>query len=384
MRVLQFIPGYKRRGAEIHVLNLMLGMRERKVPASLAVLYDDEVAREAHSLGLDVHVIRKRHRGDPSVVLRLAELVRNEGFQIVHTHLINGNFYGRLAGRLAGNCSVVSTIHNHREALPVSQEWVKSLGYRLDIAMARLSDRVISVTDGLRVRLIHDGLPENRVKMIPGCIDTNRYRTDGAEREASRKEFGISNEEFVVGTAGGLVREKRLDLLLKVAHEVLRVGVPARFLIAGEGYLAEELRELAKTLGIEEKVIFAGWRSDIPYVISAMDAFVLCSSTETTSMVIVEGMTMERPIVAMQVGDLLETFTEGVSGYFVPSGDIQKMSEALVELYRDPEKRKRMGEEGRKEALEKFSREKVVSGVLRTYEEALQARHERANRKTVQ
>jgi len=373
-RVLQVIPGYTMRGAEVHVLNLMLEMRKRKVPVSLALFYEKEVAQEARSLGLDVHVIPRRFRGDPGLVYRLAKFIRQEGFRIVHTHLINGNFYGRIAGRLAGNCCVVSTIHNHKEALPVSQEWIGSLAYRQDIVMARLSDKVISVTDGLRKRLIEDGLPRDRIKMVPSCIDIDLYQPDRTDRQASRQELGISDEEFVVGTAGGLVKEKRLDLLLQMACEVLQAGVPARFLIIGEGYLADELRELAKRLKIEDKVIFAGWCPDLPYVVSAMDVFVLCSLTETTSVVIVEGMAMRRPIVAMQVGDLLETFTEGVSGYFVPSGDIHKMAEVLIRLYRDPEERQRMGEEGRKEALEKFSREKVVDGILRTYEEVLEAR----------
>jgi glycosyltransferase involved in cell wall biosynthesis len=210
--------------------------------------------------------------------------------------------------------------------------------------------------------------------MVPSCIDIDLYQPDKTDRQASRQELGISDEEFVVGTAGGLVREKRLDLLLQMACELLKAGVPARFLIIGEGYLANELRELARRLKIEDKVIFAGWCPDLPYVVSAMDVFVLCSLTETTSVVIVEGMAMRRPIVAMQVGDLLETFTEGVSGYFVPSGDIHQMAEALIRLYRDPEKRQRMGEEGRKEAFEKFSREKVVDGILQTYEEVLEAR----------
>jgi glycosyltransferase involved in cell wall biosynthesis len=347
---------------------------------SLALFYEKELAQEARNLGLDVHVIPKRFRGDPRLVFRLAKFIRQEGFRIVHTHLTNGNFYGRIAGRLAGNCCVVSTIHNHKEALWVSQEWIRSLAYRQDIVMARLTDKVICVTDGLRKRLIKDGLPRDRVKMVPSCIDINLYQPDRTDRQASRQELGISDEEFVVGTAGGLVKEKRLDLLLRMACEVLQAGVPARFLIVGEGYLADELRELAKRLKIEDKVIFAGWVPDLPYVLSAMDAFVLCSLTETTSVVIVEGMAMRRPIVAMQVGDLLETFTEGVSGYFVPSGDIHKMTEALIGLYGDPEKRQRMGEEGRKEALEKFSREKVVDGVLQTYEEVLRARRARRSR----
>ena len=218
--------------------------------------------------------------------------------------------------------------------------------------------------------------------MIPGCIDTNRYQPDRTDREASRKTFGFSDQEFVVGTAGALVREKRLDLLLEVAREVLEAGIPARFLVAGEGYLADELQELAKRLGIEDKVVFAGWCSDMPYVVSGMDAFVLCSSTETTSMVIVEAMAMRKPIVAMQAGDLSETFTDGVSGYFVPSGDIHGMTEALIRLYEDPEKRRRIGEAGRKEALEKFSREKVLNGLLQTYEEVLWARLAPGHRRT--
>ena len=117
MRVLQFIPGYRRRGAEIHVLNLMLGMQERKIPVSLALVYDTEVAEEARGLGLDVRIIARRCRGDISVVYRLAKLIRQEGFQAVHTHLINGNFYGRMAGRLAGNCCVVSDIPENLEAI---------------------------------------------------------------------------------------------------------------------------------------------------------------------------------------------------------------------------------------------------------------------------
>jgi glycosyltransferase involved in cell wall biosynthesis len=317
------------------------------------------------------------------VVFRLAKLIRQEGFNILHTHLINGNFYGRMAGRLAGDCRVLSTIHNYKEALPVSQEWIKSLAYRQDILMARLCDRVISVTEGLRAQLIRDGVPADRVKMIPGCIDTHRYQADGTGRERTRRELGITDAEFVVGTAGALVKEKRLHLLLQVAREILRAGVPARFLIAGEGYLADELTALAGELEVEDKVIFTGWCSDIPSVVSAMDAFVLCSSTETTSMVIAEGMAMQRPIVAMEAGDLSETFTEGISGYFVPSGDIHGMADALMRLYRDPERRQRMGEAGRKEALTKFSREEVVNGLLQTYDQVLQNRGARGQQRAV-
>lgn len=374
IRVLQVLAGYARRGAEIHALSLAQGVRDTRIRMGLALFFDAEVAREAERLGLDARVVGKRFRGDPSLVFRLARLIRRERIQVVHTHLINGNFYGRIAARLAGGCAVVSTVHNYKEALMTPREWVKTLFYRQDVLMGRLSDRVISVTEGLRAQLIRDGMPPDRVLVIPNSIDTGRYDPDRCDRAAVREALGLPEGAFVVGTAGRLAREKRLDLFLQVGRGLLRAGVPAKLLLVGEGYLEAELRDLAREMDMEEAVVFAGYRSDLPRVVHAMDAFALCSETETTSVVIVEAMAMRRPVVAMAAGDLAETFTDGVTGHLVAAGDVGAMTEALVGLYRDPAGRRAMGRAGRQEALRKFSREETVKQVVRVYEDVVRAR----------
>jgi len=373
IKVLQVNAGYARRGAELHAINLALGLRESpRVQMSMVIFFDNEMAREARTLGLDVRLIEKRFRGDPSLVFRLARLIRSEGFRIVHTHLMNGNFYGRLAALMAGNCRVVSTIHNYKDALFTPHEWVKTIFYRQDILMGRMSDRIISVTDGLRTQMIKDGLPEDLIEVIPNSIDLDFYSPASTDRHAARKELGLDNSSFVVGTAGALAKEKRLDLFLDMAGEMLKAGIKARFVLVGEGYLEQELREQARRMGIEKAVVFTGYRSDLPMVLSAMDAFVLSSETETTSVVVVEAMAMGKPVVVMEAGDVAEAFTDGVSGYLVPAGDTGRMTKALIGLAQDPGKAETMGKAGMKEAREKYGRDEALKRVVNIYERVLQ------------
>ncbi|MBE9569994.1 MAG: glycosyltransferase, partial [Proteobacteria bacterium] len=112
MNVLQVTKGALMGGGEKHVLALLEGFKDRPVDMSLAVFTEGPLLAAARNLGVDVYVVQKRYRGDIAPLLKLIRLIKTKQIDIVHTHLISGNLYGRLAGKATRVKGIVSTLHH--------------------------------------------------------------------------------------------------------------------------------------------------------------------------------------------------------------------------------------------------------------------------------
>jgi glycosyltransferase involved in cell wall biosynthesis len=126
--------------------------------------------------------------------------------------------------------------------------------------------------------------------------------------------------------------------------EVRRLAPDVRFLLVGQGPLESAIRGQVRALGLEETVVFAGFRDDAPRVAAALDVFVLPSTHEGLSIALLEAMALGRPSVVTDVGGLPETITDLVEGFIVPPKNVPALTEAIVRLIRDPTLRTRMGE----------------------------------------
>lgn len=348
VRVLMVLAGAVLRGAETHTLRLAQKLPEHGFQVELAMLYDWEVAREARALGIGTHVAAKAFRGDLRVVTQIARIAKTGHFRIVHTHLVNGNFYGRLAAALCPGVRVVSTIHNYWDALMFFRtRAAKRLVYRVDIAMARLSDRVIAVTDDLRRSLVADGMGASRVVTIRNGVDTEEFAPGLHDGAAVRAELGIPAGAFLVGSAGRLVPQKHFDDFLRVVGRLRDQGLDAWGLVLGEGASRPALEALAGELGIREAVRMPGFRGDLARVMSALDAFALCSDTETTSLVTLQAMSLSKPVVVTSVGSLPEVLTGSGAGHLVPLGAVEETAGHLGTIAADPSGAAEMGRKGR-------------------------------------
>ena len=173
---------------------------------------------------------------------------------------------------------------------------------------------------------------------------------------------------------------KGQDLFLRAAARIAREVPHARFVLVGDVVPGEEWRrealkrEIAR-MGIGDRVVWAGYREDIPQVMAALDVLVLPSTEpEPFGRVIVEAMATERPVIASAHGGPVESVVHGETGLLFPPQDEEALAAAMKQLARDPDLRVRMGKAGRARVLEKYTVDRHVAAFQSLYEEILEGR----------
>lgn len=186
-----------------------------------------------------------------------------------------------------------------------------------------------------------------RLTFVPNAVDTDLFRPSS----------GLAADGKVrIGTACRLSQEKRLDLLIE-AFAGLDDSAPAELHIAGKGPVGEELQALAKTLGVNDRVVFHGFLTDVAAFLGQLDVFAITSDEEAAPYSQLEAMACGLPSVVTAVGDLPFIVRAGVDGFVAPLGDAKQIGAALGKLVADPDLRKRMGQAARTRAVENFSSE---------------------------
>jgi glycosyltransferase involved in cell wall biosynthesis len=216
-------------------------------------------------------------------------------------------------------------------------------------------------------------LPDNKARVIYDWAEVSN--ADMTESNAVvRRELGVPHDCKLIGMVARVAPVKDYFTLASAAAEVLRRYPNTRFVIVGDNSLvelnrqhySEVVQELNK-LGIADKFIFTGHRSDVSRLISAMDISVLCSHREGFGLCLVESMAMGKPVVATLVGGTPEIVTENVTGFLHRHGNSKELADALLRLINNPEEARRMGATAREHVLQNFSRQRFADEIARTY-----------------
>ncbi len=189
---------------------------------------------------------------------------------------------------------------------------------------------------------------------IPNSIDLGKFRSALPALQV-RNQLGIAEKTPLVGTLAALRPEKDVSTFLRAAVRVSAEMPESRFLVIGDGSEREGLEGLAKDLGLAGRIFFVGDCRDVADLLATLDVFVLSSGSESCPNAVLEAMAMSRPVIATKVGGLPELIEEGRSGYLVGAGDSMAMSRRILELLRDRNLRRGMGEEGRNRIEHDFS-----------------------------
>lgn len=204
-------------------------------------------------------------------------------------------------------------------------------------------------------------IPENYT-IIPTGVDIPEVDKDYAEK--IKKEFGIGNETVII-FVGRLIAVKGVDVLIK-ALKKLRNNFKA--IIVGDGIEREKLENLVKKYNLESKIIFAGWRSDVEKILSASDIFVLPSYSEGLPVALLEAFAAGKACVVSNIGLPVKN---GKNALVFEPGNADALAELLEKLIKDKKLRERLGENARKEALEKYSWEKAIKKYKKIFEKLL-------------
>jgi glycosyltransferase involved in cell wall biosynthesis len=353
-------------GAEVQLATLLASLSKMPDFEVSAILFNEgRLASELRGLGIRTKVICESRYNSFLIIKQLMHYFGQHQFDILHTHKYKDNILGSLAtyGKIRPR---IRTIHGFPEPFNGFQA-VKIGAYQiLDNWVNRLLvDRILAVSRDLRGHLIqHFGA--DKVTCIHNAIDIEQIRiTHGAEE--LRKELGLDGNEFLIGTMGRLMPVKGLECFLKAAHIIRRQKPHVKFIIAGDGPLKDALQKQAREYGLGEVVLFLGHRNDSHDILGLLDLFVLSSMSEGIPMVLLEALTLARPVVATRVGGIPEVIESGISGLLIAPGREDELAKSCIALMDDSDYARRLGAAGRQRVVEHFSASAMANNVAEIY-----------------
>ncbi len=294
---------------------------------------------------------------------KLIEYARTHSIDIIHSNTIWINHYAQKTGEEL-NIPVICHLRDI-----IKKEQIKK--YKLHKV-----DVIIPISDAVRKPLDEFGIEDNKIKKIYNGVDLSLFSDS---KDVLKKEYNIDG--YLVGIVGQLTPRsqwKGQREFILAASEVYRKINNVYFAIVGgddspvsdpkHGSYINELKMLTKDLGIEEHVIFTGYRKDIPDIMASFDVLVSASYAEPFGRVIIEAMAAGKPVIGTNAGGAPEIIQDGITGIIVPPKDHRSLSEALICILQREEVRKNMGEAGRKRVGEYFSLEKNVERIQNIYE----------------
>lgn len=344
-------------GAETLLVNMLRRMDPRRLEPQVVCLKERGVLGEDLAASLPVHSHLIRHRWDVGVLWRLRRLFLQERLDgIVTVGAGDKMFWGRLAARACRLPVVISALH--------STGWPDGVG-TANRWLTPWTDAFVAVADA-HGKFLHEfeGFPASKVRVIPNGVDTDRFVFSPEARRQQRLEWGWDESVPVVGVVAALRPEKNLRLFLQAASVVLSQMPEAGFVVVGAGPEESVLRDTAAQLGIAERVRFLGLRKDTPDILAGIDVFALSSDNEASPVSILEALSVQRPVVATQVGSVPETVQEGVTGRLVPPGEVTPMANAWLGLLREPDDRAAMGQRGRDRVVARHSLAAMTEGYM--------------------
>lgn len=248
---------------------------------------------------------------------------------IIHTHMIHANLFSRIFKLFNPQYRLINTAHNISEG-----NWLFMNGYT---ASAFLPDWSTNVSEEayihyLKKRYFYRG----KSSYLANAVDTARFCPMPEAVGGLRANLNIDRSTYVFLAAGRLHEQKNYPLLLN-AFKTSKERMPdAVLVIAGEGVLDRELKQMVSQLGLQENVIFCGRRDDMPELLNMCDCFVLSSDYEGFGMVIAEAMATMKPVIATDCGGTKEVM--GGYGKLVSKGDTGLFAAAMLTVYLHAEK----------------------------------------------
>lgn len=377
-RVLHLIKGLGRGGAESLLVEL-LRLPDRRCDHSVGyfLAWKDDLAAEIEASGAVVRCFPcDTTLGMATRIPALTSWLRREEIELLHCHLPTTGVLGRLVGRWVG-LPVVYTEHNLLERYRRLTRWA-------NLGTWGLQDAVVAVSEGVAASIRRhrrrddvaagrNGLGGVPLRVIHNGIDPARVACPQEEGRRLRVRLGIPHHAPVVGTVAVLRAQKRLDLWIEAAGQVLGRRPDAHFLIVGDGPLRPVVaRQARSVLGARAHLV--GLQPDVGPYLAAMDVYLLSSQFEGLPLTLLEAMAARRPVVATAVGGIPEVLTDESMGIVVPPLEPRALAASVLDLLADEPRRRSMVEAAHRRVVAGFSLAQMLRRLEDLYLHVLRAR----------
>jgi len=292
---------------------------------------------------------------DVAACRQLTRFFREGSFDVVHTHSSKAGVLGRIAARKARIPFIVHTVHG-QAFHPYQSSWKNALYIWAERIAARYCDRIFAVAEAMVEQCVAAGVaPRSMYKVVYSGMDMDAFLTS-RRCPKLRAELGIAEDALVVGKIARLFELKGHHFLIAAASAIVAEMPTVRFLLVGDGNLYEQLQDDIRARGLAEHFVFTGLvpPADVPQYTAQMDVLAHLSLREGLPRTVVQALATGIPAVGFSLDGTPEVIVEGETGHICPPENVQAVTEALLDLLRNGEKRRRMGAAGRERVKEQF------------------------------
>jgi glycosyltransferase involved in cell wall biosynthesis len=372
IRLLELRNTYKWGGGPDKTILLSAERHNRaRVKAVVAYIRSDDDSEfrvgERAAGRVDFYDIRERAKLDPRVFAVIRKIIIDHDINVVHGHDYKSDLFAYVVRRWMWRrrIALLSTAH----------AWVMldargQLYRKLDLFLMKRFDHLIAVSHATKAEMVEAGVSPEMITVVHNAIDTDAWDRGRAAGDL-RDELGLSGAFPVVGYVGRIMPEKDLETWLRAAAVLARGHAGARFVLVGDGRddgTRAGLERLAAELGIADRVIFTGYRSDLLAVYATFDMFLLTSRREGLPNSLLEAMAMGLPVVTTDVAGAKELVVDRKTGFVLPQGDVDGIAAALGALTADERLRRDMSAAGRARIEQDFSFARRLERIEELYE----------------
>jgi glycosyltransferase involved in cell wall biosynthesis len=351
------------RGGEQQTLSLVAGLRSRGHPATLVASPRSELFARARDTGLEPVGIHAFNEVDPQAIVRMALLLRRCRPAVLHLHTPHAHLLGILAAAIAPPVRRVVSRRVEFSIYRHSFLGLNGIKYRHGV------DRFVAVSRAVAAILERDGVPREKIAVVPSGVDPARFDPPPApDADALLLELGLPRSLPVVASVGALAGQKGHRYLIEAAPAVL-ARRDAAFLIAGDGRLRSSLARLARARGVSGRLRLLGFRSDIGRILASSSVFVFPSLEEGLGTSLLDALLLGRPVVASRTGGIGEVVRDGEDGILVPPRDPEALASAILAVLAGADVWAGRAAAARRRVLDEFSVDRMVEGTLAVYRE---------------
>ncbi len=363
-------------GTKRHLLAMVRGLDrnlfqvEVAAPRIRSEAFDDiSFSDEVREAGIRQHFIPMQREISPAsdltCLLQLLGLMLRGRYDVVHTHSSKAGFLGRFAARLAGVKAVVHTPHGfyflNQKGGPK-----RSFYLALERMAGRLTERMIALSSTEMAEAVDNGIiPSERVVLIENGIELPAFGDPAAL--ARLRDTLAPGAQQVIGTVARFTPQKGPFDFVRMTDALIKEVPGVHILWCGDGELRGQVEGLARELGVNGRLHFLGYRTDVLDVIQLMDAFVLTSHWEGLPYTVLDAMALEKPVVATAAVGTRDIVQDGVTGLLTPVGDPEAAARAVARVLSAPDKARAMGAAGRQLILRRFSQQAMVKRTGQLY-----------------
>lgn len=355
-RVLHIATALSWRGGEQQMAYLVNELKE-KVQQIVLCSKGSEVERFCKDNGVDFQTHKKNGGFDLGYALQIKKMCKKLEIDLCHIHDAHAHTFAILAAVLGNKAPLILS---RRVDFPIKQKWTSKYKYN-----HQAIQKILCVSDKIKEITAVGIEDKSKLHTVYSGIDLSKFSPRNGKL---RKELGIPEDVPLIGNTSALADHKDYYTFLDACKRVLEVNNQLQFVVMGDGPLRDEIHAYAKKLGLDNKVIFTGYRKDIPDVLADLDVFLITSKTEGLGTSILDAFACRVPVIATAAGGIPELVEHKKTGLLCEVKDSEGIAKAVLQILNEKDLAKKLSV-GAFQKVQRFSKKETAKLTLAHYEE---------------